>query len=214
MNEPDSPAEAEIELARFRDAAGVEDCSTVLKAAGIEFRVSSDVPAFDISAVGTGGANGSVIIMVASEDEQRARQALLDDARQQIRGEVAPDYHLHEWADEELVDLLAEPMEWSAYDVAAAEAILTKRGVAFQPPSYKLTPQVIQEREEKQLRFKLINRAFIIHSVIGLGFLVSLGVLSQREDPEGKDLFHWVRVGGVVWMAWLLLFKKGSSDDD
>ena len=214
MSGPDSSPEGEVELARFRDEAGVEDCRAVLDAAGIKYRVSTDAPAFDISAVGTGGVNGSVIIMIAAADEVNARQKLLDDARLQVRDGVAADYHLQEWSNEDLLDTINEPLEWSAADVAAAEAILKQRGVSFQQPTYVLQEKEIESRAEKAKAFRQLNRSLIIQIAIGLTFAISLAVLFNREDSKGMAQFRSIRMLAFLWLIWLLLFKKSKDDEE
>lgn len=41
------------------------------------------------------------------------------------------DYYLHVFTDDELVNILRNPDEWSAYDVETAKKILTHRGIAI-----------------------------------------------------------------------------------
>lgn len=215
MNEPDSPAEAEIELARFREGEGVQDCCTVLEKAGIAYRLSSDVPAFDISSVGQGSVNGSVIVMVAAADERRARETLLNDARLALQGnEVPADYHLREWLDEDLLEVVQEPMEWSAYDVAAAERLLKERGVTFAPPSYEVPEKVVQKRAEKARSLKLFNRTVLIHFGIGLCLAIAYVVLSQIMGEEGRPYLRGLRVFTFVWLAFLMWPSKESEAED
>lgn len=215
MNEPDSSPSSEIELARFRDAEGVEYCCAVLDKAGIKYRLSSDVPAFDISAVGTGGVNGSMIVMVAPKLEVRARQALLEDARASIQNGLLEDYPLSkDSSDEELLAMLKEPLEWSAYDIAAAEYLLTQRKTPFEPPTYELTEKEVQAREEKTRTLKSMNRSVISNLVIGVTFAITLYVMSHRHDPTGMAQFRVVRMVAALWVIWLLWGAMSAKDDE
>lgn len=172
----------EVELVRFREGEGVRDCCDVLDQAGVPYRLSTDVPAFDVSMVGGGAAKGSVIIMVASADEVKARGALLDDARRALATEAVPsDYHLREFEDSELQLIIREPREWSGYDVAAAECLLRERGIAFDPPSFELTEADIEVRKEQAREFK---SAHLLLVVLLVAIVVRLAWMTIMEPPK------------------------------
>ncbi|MBL9142417.1 MAG: hypothetical protein JNM99_01940 [Verrucomicrobiaceae bacterium] len=163
MNEPSKSLPDEVELVRFREGEGVRDCCEVLDQAGVPYRLSTDVPAFDVSMVGGGAAKGSVIIMVAAADEVKARTALLEDARKALSStEVPDDYHLREFADTELQLIVRQPREWSGYDVAAAECLLRERGIAFDPPCFELTEADIEQRKEEAREFKAAHLLLVV----------------------------------------------------
>ncbi len=172
----------EVELVRFREGDGVRDCCDVLDQACVPYRLSTDVPAFDVSMVGGGAAKGSVIIMVASADEVKARVALLDDARRALANEAVPsDYHLREFEDSELQLIVREPREWSGYDVAAAECLLRERGIAFDPPSFELTEADIEVRKEMAREFKSANLLLV---VLLVAIVVRLAWMTIMEPPK------------------------------
>lgn len=172
----------EVELVRFREGEGVRDCCDVLDQAGVPYRLSTDVPAFDVSMVGGGAAKGSVIIMVESPDEVKARGALLDDARRALANETVPsDYHLREFEDSELQLIVREPREWSGYDVAAAECLLRERGIAFDPPSFELTEADIEVRKEQAREFK---SAHLLLVVLLVAIVVRLAWMTIVEPPK------------------------------
>jgi hypothetical protein len=152
----------EVELVRFREAEGVEDCCAVLDQEGIAYRLSTDVPAMDVSSLGGGAVKGSVIVMVGGADEVKARTALLVEARSALANAVPQDYHLREFEDSELQLILREPREWGGYDVAAAECLLRERGIAFEPPSFELTAADVEERKEKVREFKAAHLLLIV----------------------------------------------------
>lgn len=172
----------EVELVRFREGEGVRDCCDVLDQAGVPYRLSTDVPAFDVSMVGGGAAKGSVIIMVESPDEVKARGALLDDARRALANEAVPsNYHLREFEDSELQLIVREPREWSGYDVAAAECLLRERGIAFDPPSFELTEADIEVRKEQAREFK---SAHLLLVVLLVAIVVRLAWMTIVEPPK------------------------------
>jgi len=213
MSEPVPAVSAEVELARFRHGEGVEDTCEMLRKAGITYRLSTDVPAFDIASIGHGSAQGSMIVMVAADDERKAREALLEDARLAVRQGVSEDFHLRTWLDDDLKDLLKEPMEWSAYDVAAAESLLRERCIIFDPPSYELPETVVAERAGKALRERRGTRVMLARLAVGLALGLAFMILRQRTDEASLRLLTAIRIGGTLWLGWLL-WTSMSSDDE
>lgn len=185
MNNPAEPLADEVELVRFREGEGVRDCCDVLDKAEVPYRLSTDAPAFDYSAIGGGSPKGSVIIMVAGADEVKALTALLDDARQALKTEGVPeDFHLCEFEDSELQLIVREPREWGAFDVAAAKCLLRERGIVFEPPSFELTAADIEERQEKAREFK---SAHLLLVVLLVGIIAKLAWMVFKE-PQPMPL--------------------------
>jgi len=114
-----------VELQRCRDAASVEDLIRILDAAGISHRVGSDAPVIDISSIGTGN-EAQAIIGVHEEDDEAARAAMEQDS---LQVELPSDHDLLTSTDDEIVEIAAQPGEWSAFDVAHARRFMNERGI-------------------------------------------------------------------------------------
>ena len=57
--------------------------------------------------------------------------ALLDAEAANLLDTVDRDYHLFSFSDEELLEIIAKPDEWSAFDYQVAKSILASRGFLF-----------------------------------------------------------------------------------
>jgi hypothetical protein len=139
-----------FEIARFRDAESAADLCKAVGDAGIACMVSSTAPAYDISAVGRGTITGEYLVIVEGEqDEARARTAMLEGDRLSVSAGVPEDYYLTEFSTSDLQSVVERPREWSSYNVAVAEHLLTQRGEPFQQAVYAVLTSDSPERTDK-----------------------------------------------------------------
>lgn len=157
------------------------------------------------------------VVQLSLADFERA-QALLDAEYRAALDQLAPDHYLFSFTDEELFDLLAQPDEWSALDVALAGQLLRQRGRDVSPDTLRLL---------RQRRVAELARPAADHSArIVAGYLTALlgGVLgivlgadlyfSRRQLPSGQyaptysaaDRVHGLRILVLGAVMFLLLF--------
>ncbi|QQR87797.1 MAG: hypothetical protein IPJ76_06120 [Flavobacteriales bacterium] len=67
-------------------------------------------------------------VLIDSSDFPRAH-ALLDAEARSMLTSVGTDHPLHSFTNEELMEVLARPHEWTALDVRLAQHLLTERGL-------------------------------------------------------------------------------------
>src|SRR6056297_1757683 len=103
-----------LEIQRCSHSEAAEQTTSILKEAGIRFRLASTTGNFDLTSIGT-GQGGEVIISVAKQDH-RAAIAALEQALLEI--ELPDNHFLHDASDEELVEVVGQASEWSPFDVA------------------------------------------------------------------------------------------------
>lgn len=171
-----------IELQRCFDGTAVAELTAILDAAGIQYRVGSDAPVIDISSVGTGNT-AQAIVSVMERDYEAARDAMERDS---LKVPLPANHYLLTSSDDELAEILAQPAEWSAYDVAHARRLLRERGIDPAMIAAKQELLKTQTREGKPAsRFLLI-----------VGWICTLA-------------------GGLLGVAigWALCFSKESTAD-
>ncbi len=178
----------EVEIARFRTGEPVEDCASVLDAAGIRYRLASDSSIFDYSSIGAERTH-SCMIMVSSADLIRARTVLLEHARRDVAMGLPEDCHLLDWSDQDLLAVVQTPGEWCAHDVASAESILQKRRIdplisRFVDPKSSVASS---EEELKHVSWTIFALGFIAATFGGLlGILIGLIYSESSGSSEGK----------------------------
>jgi len=64
-------------------------------------------------------------IKVRLDDFEKADESVLEEAK---IDDLSPDYYLHEFTDDELIEILANPHEWGEIDRIIAPKLLIERG--------------------------------------------------------------------------------------
>lgn len=111
----------------FPDKQTAEDFAEVLKQNNIDYRIEEDSLVFDASFANQPLAR-DYVIAVKQSDFKEASCAYNEYFAKQINN-VPEDYYLLQFSDEELLDILAKPDEWGAFDYQLATALLKKRGI-------------------------------------------------------------------------------------
>lgn len=111
----------------FPDKQTAEDFAEVLKQNNIDYRIEEDSLVFDASFANHPLAR-DYVIAVKQSDFKEASSAYNEYFAKQLN-DVPEDYYLLQFSDEELIDILAKPDEWGAFDYQLATALLRKRGI-------------------------------------------------------------------------------------
>ncbi|MDC8006094.1 hypothetical protein POV27_18725 [Aureisphaera galaxeae] len=69
----------------------------------------------------------NIEVRIPKEDFKKAEEILKKEAESAIDN-VAPDYYLFSFEDDELYDILLKPDEWNEFDYVLSQQILKKRG--------------------------------------------------------------------------------------
>ena len=103
----------------------------MLKNNEIEYEISADKPAEDILFAGNTMPD-ELLLSIKEEDFDKATD-LLKEIIVVNAESLEKDYYLFEFSDEELLDLLKKPDEWSLNDYHWASEILKQRGKEVDP---------------------------------------------------------------------------------
>lgn len=213
-----------IELQRCRDAEGVLELTRLLDEAGIPHRVGSDAPVTDISSIGTGN-EAQAIVSVREEDHEAARNLMEHDS---LQVELPSDHYLLTSTDDEIAEIVAQPGEWSAFDVAHARRLMKERGIDPHRIEIKRQERLQQLREGKQASPLLIGFGWLATIAGGwFGIIIAWSLCHSKEKtPDGdfhtynvrsramgKEMFPFACVTGAVGtFVWLyMMFHAVSS---
>ena len=111
----------------FPDKQTAEDFAEVLKQNNIDHKIEEDSLVFDASFANHPLAR-DYVITVKQSDFKDASNAYDEYFAKQLN-DVPADYYLLQFSDDELLDILAKPDEWGAFDYQLATALLKKRGI-------------------------------------------------------------------------------------
>ena len=200
-----------IELQRCLDAGSVAETTGLLDAAGIEYRVSSTASNFDFATIGSGGG-GEAIINVARADYEPARAAMEAEFCEM---DLPEGYHLLSASDDELIEIVGQSTEWSAYDVAHAKRLIAERGVDLAEADEKKTELIEQLKAGKPAPPAMIPLGWICTfagGLIGIGIAWTLCTAKERTphgdfftyDEESRNTGKAMRLVGIAVLAIVL----------
>ena len=177
-----------IELQRCRGEETASEIAAVLAASDIPHRIASSATRFDLTADGVNN-EAEIIVLVPSDIFEQARSTLeslyLDDP--------LPEGHfLESSSNDELLDILSAPNEWSPFDVAHARKLSQERGLDSEAidklASHRSELLIDDLKKGRQAPAKLIYSgwvAAIVGGVVGIGIAWSLLYLKEKT-PEGE----------------------------
>jgi len=136
----------------FRDEEDLKFFTDVLDDREIDYRVEHPQLANDNIITNTQGAQFSenamqydYMLMIAADDMERAQLELRSHIVEYFKNAGSEENNLlNDFSDEELLDVVKKPDEWSEEDIAMAQALLEKRGK-------HLSDEVIEAYRQKRL---------------------------------------------------------------
>ena len=176
--------ETPVELQRCRDPESLTQITGILDAAGITYRRSALPAMFELSKIGA-GEEAEVVVSVP-RDLYGAARAAMESACPATR--LPEDHYLLTSTDEELIEIVAQSSDWSAFDVAHARRLIGERGIDIKRIEGKRAEHLRQLRLGKPASKKLIFFGWFfscLGGLIGLGIAWSLCYMKEKT-PDGE----------------------------
>jgi len=130
-------------------------------------------------------------IRVASADVEAARQ-IEDEANATLAASADPDHYLFGFTDEELLEVLVKPEEWTRFDGVLAGRILRERGRDVSPDALRLLQSFRQAEAEKPETSGrgLVLAGYIFSFLGGLGgILIGFNLLYDKQKlVDGREV--------------------------
>jgi hypothetical protein len=177
---------------RFKDKALADELAEELINNGIECQLIDDSPDVDITFTGNVSFQSETQLMIKQSDFAKANK-ILDDKADELLLSITKDHYLFEFTNEELLEILTKPDEWSTLDYKLSQQILRDRG------------QAIDEDYLKSLKEKRISKLSVpekpqtvwiilgyIFSALGglLGIFIGWSIWTMKKTlPDGEKLY-------------------------
>lgn len=130
-------------------------------------------------------------VKIRDSDFKKANEIIEEQIKENI-SQIGEDYYLYSFSDEELLEIINKPDEWSRQDYYVARKILGERGSALSEK------QISEIRWKRMKEIGTQERGSIFWIVIGYilslggvpGFLFGLSYLNARKIlPDGSKVF-------------------------
>lgn len=192
----------------FASAGAAQPLLQALQEAGIPHHTTFDTGqvAFDPS-FANNQLTSNFTVQLALADFERGTQ-LLNKLNEHALSQIAPDHYLFRFTDEELMDIVVKPDEWSALDVALAGQLLRQRGRDVSLDALQLLRQrrVAELAQPDQDHKALVRGGYLsamLGGIIGIGIGYQL-YTSRKQLPTGQRVYAYSptdRVHGIRMMV-------------
>ena len=203
----------------FYSVIEAEPFLELLKENNIDYRVQNYNSNIGSTFASTNNPNQLEVLLQPEQFE--VVSTLLENDAKNMLNSISSDYYLFSFSDNELVDVLQSPDEWSKQDYILARQLLTKRGKVFSDEELqkmKLERLNEQRKPEKNSRLWMIAgfiSAFLgglLGIYIGWSIMSSMKTLSNGEsvyqyDLKDRKLGRTMFIIGITsFLGWLLVF--------
>lgn len=181
-----------ITYRKFNDLALTEPLVDILQKHDIEYELIDSPIVFSASLTFNEELSKEYDVKIKSEDFDRVNELVLEDEAQHVN-EVDSDYYLFAFSDDELMDVLKNYDEWSAFDGVLARKLLGERGVTIDDAKLeKIKEQrfdVLKQPETSQKLWVVIGyMAAFLGGILGIfiGWYLSTG---KKILPNGERVY-------------------------
>jgi hypothetical protein len=187
----------------------------ILRENKIEYKVEKFKEPLD-SIIGGDVVRDKYYLKIKPQDFPKANEAL-DQVILKSFSTIEPDYYLFSFSNDELLEIIKKPDEWSRQDFLIAKKILDDRGKRINDEevnilkSKRIRELAIEEKEPTTQIIAGYIFAFLF-SLVGVFFGLALFV-TKKSLPDGRRVFAYTentrnhgRAIFMISMAMLILF--------
>lgn len=202
---------------RFNNPEDANDLIATLKSNNISYIVEDASPSFDVTFSGN-NFEKEVHIKLRPLDFEATEELLLNNAKLST-DELPKDYYLLEFTNEELIEILMKPDEWSPTDYNLSQQILKERGKKidseFITTLKKKRNEELAKPEKSQKNWIYAGYIFAIMGGL-LGIFIGWHLLTFKKTlPDGQRAYGYVEsdrkngkiilvvglIFGAIWLA-------------
>ncbi|AXT59167.1 hypothetical protein D1816_01985 [Aquimarina sp. AD10] len=166
---------------------------SLLSKEGIESIIADNAPTID-STFGASPLNNEIEIRIKQIDFEKAEK-ILEKQAQNLITEVANDYYLFEFTNEELYEILLKSDEWSEFDYTLSQQILRDRGKSINTELLNsLKTERLKQLSKPEENQKSWIFAGYFFSIIGgmLGLIIGYFLWTSKKTlPNGQKVYSY-----------------------
>jgi hypothetical protein len=203
-----------IEFQRFPDFNTASELIDILDANRILYQVDDSATRFDIANASTNPMENQVIVRIKETDFETVNN-LCEKKTSQAEENIGVDHYLYTFSDNDIIDVIANPEEWTELEVKIANEIFKQRGLK---PTAELIKSVrkekIQEQNKKATetknRFVIGYSWFLWIAILSfinsidfafhnkLFFICGLGIVQVVDEVMNMAEEHFVIIGLII----------------
>lgn len=187
----------------FEEETEAEALKAALETAGISATMTQVNNYLDSVIAGQLNSAHQFIIQLRPADFPKA-EALFDQMAQKDIEAIPEDYHLYEFSDEELMEIVDNPDDWSKLDYHLAISILKKRGK-------EIGEDYVAQKKEESLEAQKVSQKVSMPTIIsGYAIMLIAFFAALRGIPLMLIGMAWPIVLGIFLNTSKKTLKDGS----
>ncbi|QKJ32689.1 hypothetical protein HQ865_23985 [Mucilaginibacter mali] len=177
---------------KFNDLALANNLAEILAAHHIEYVLEESPDLFNPSFATRTEMSREYWVKISSDDFDRANQ-VIEAYEGRYADEADLDHYLFGFDDDELMEIINKPDEWSAFDYALAKKILKERGVVIDAAREKeigeKRMQELKKPEHSEHFWVMVGYFFALFGGV-LGFFIGWHLWKSKKTlPNGEQVF-------------------------
>lgn len=180
---------------RFGNPEDAEDLIAILSANDITYLIEDASPTFDVTFSGN-TFEKEVYIKIKQSDFESTEELLLNSTQVETT-QIPKDYYLLEFSNEELIEVLMKPDEWSPIDYKLSQQILKERGKEIDSEIIltlkKKRIESLAEPERSQKTWIYAGYIFVLLGGI-IGLFIGWHLITFKKTlPNGSRVYAYVK---------------------
>ena len=213
------------EYKTFTNHTEVKEFTELMDQNHIEYKVHKITPVLDPAFAGN-TQNDNIVIKIKPSDVEQVEQILLNEVDVNVE-DLAPDYYLLLFTDDELMDVVVKKDEWNDFDYVLAQKLLKERGK-------EITPEVLEMiRRQRISELSKQNPypghwiiAGYVFSILGglIGVFIGLMLIwDTKKLPGGAKIYAYdskarrhgkmILAVGLIMLILTIIFDKLEEFD-
>jgi len=184
------------------------DFTTLLESNEIAYEIDDSSMRFSL--IPLENLNGKVIVRIQDYDVQKADNLVLKQTTQMDKG-----HYLFTFSNEDLIDVIANPMDWTTKEVSIADFIIKQRCIVVSDQDIQLAKErclIEKQKEKSDIKEKPISKAhnwflaiglisilntFLIAGKLGFVFIFGLGYTQFVDGIFMSPIFVRFQIWGI-----------------
>ncbi|MDR0332287.1 MAG: hypothetical protein LBI15_02375 [Dysgonamonadaceae bacterium] len=164
-----------IEYQTFSDLQEASELTNLLNANQIPFEIDDSAMRFDISARDLNPIAEGIIIKINADDVERVDK--INPRKKEI--DCLDDHFLYSFSDNDIMDILVNPEEWTDEEIELAKEIAKQRNLQLTVEAVKYSRKKSYTEKEKKVREQITEENEIIGRASWFGAIGSLSLLNS-----------------------------------
>lgn len=170
-----------IEFQRYPDLDSASELIDILETNEIEYQIDDTALRYDIAATSMNPLDKQIIVKIKDADLEKATK-LFATIKNNVESDTYDDHYLYTFSDNDIIDVIANPDEWTAFEVDLAKKI-------FKDRELKPTAELIKSTRKTKIEEQTKNAIKKDNTIKGsYTWFLLIGVLSIVNSID--VLFH------------------------